>query len=498
MFSGINPPVINHGGGIIFFNQIESMKKMLLVMCPCFDIHFPPIGIALISGYLRENGIHAEVLDLNTRIFDNADIRLRNYWHPSKLACWMDQDYFTQHILPDLLPQLRDWAGYLAGKNDQIIGFSVFRSNLRLVIEIIKMIKEINPQKNIFFGGPACSIKGERDLVPPGLVDIYFVGEAEAALCELFKAYSQDGIIKKKSSAYYIEEDENKKTLLYARPIKDLNQVPFPDFREFELARYRNNRLPVLMSRGCSRRCAFCNDWVVWPQYRYRSAENVLAEISYHLRENNFFNFEFVDLAVNGCEKELLRFCDLVIARRIKINWIANFMVRKKHLSGLFEKMKQAGCILLRFGVESGSDKILKKMNKPFDVQDAQRSLAESFKAGIKNHLNIIVGFPGEGEDDFNATLSFLEKNVVFIDQIANIHPCYLTPGSLLEQQHEKYKITLPETDLSLRWTDESGSTYEERKEKAARLKEFVLKMEFGFDKKAGLILMDEELKEGR
>jgi radical SAM superfamily enzyme YgiQ (UPF0313 family) len=252
--------------------------------------------------------------------------------------------------------------------------------------------------------------------------------------------------------------------------------------------------IPVVGSRGCARRCAFCNDWIVWPNYRFRSAENIFTELLYHINNYTICDFEFVDLAINGKEAELGKLCDLIIANHIKINWVANFLIRPKINAGLFSKLRDAGCNVLRFGIESGSDKILKTMNKPFTIKDAEENLKQSYLAKIENHINLIVGYPGEDDNDFKATLSFVERNREFINRIANVHPCYLTPESELEKKYESYNIILPKESFSTHWYDKSGNTYAQRKARALEVKKLASRLDIQFEDKSALILLDEEL----
>ena len=158
--------------------------------------------------------------------------------------------------------------------------------------------------------------------------------------------------------------------------------------------------------------------------------------------------------------------------------------------------MKRAGCKALQFGIESGSQRILRKMNKPFSIDQAELILRSSFSAGIQNFINLLIGFPGETEEDFMETLCFLERNRQFIQGFGSITPCYLTPSSLLEHKCKEYDISYTDsTDFSLSWVDKQNNNYETRKQRISRLKEHIDHLKIPLDDINTQFFLDEELK---
>lgn len=473
----------------------KERADIILAICPPWDVDMPPLGIAYLSCYLRGSNFVPLVFDLNIDMFNNIPAHLKDSWRPSKLFCWTDKNFFENSLMPALSQYITFWAKKITATNISIVGFSISRANLRFTIELAKLIKQLDPHKVIIFGGHACSIEGERRLVPEGVVDIFVLGEGEKALVEILNLLSRGqeikelrGCIVKKGSVF--------SKFSPGELIENLDTIPFPNFKEFDLNKYKKKTLPLLGSRGCLNRCSFCNDWVVWPKYRFRSAGHIFKEIAYHIATYSVTFFEFVDLAINNSNSELEKLCDLIVDNQVKINWIANFIIKPIKNPNLFEKMKTAGCVALRFGIESGADKIIKRMNKRFNIAEAEKVLEQSYNAKIKNHLNFIVGFPGEDENDFLSSLSFIKRNVKFINRIANIHPCYLTPESEIEKNYKAYNIVLPRENFAVAWYDREGNTYEKRKDRAMKVKYLAKKLNIQFDDESALIFFEDSLKE--
>jgi radical SAM superfamily enzyme YgiQ (UPF0313 family) len=171
--------------------------------------------------------------------------------------------------------------------------------------------------------------------------------------------------------------------------------------------------------------------------------------------------FEFCDSSLNNNPNFLEKVCDALIKYSLNIKWIS--MIRPDNLSeNLLEKMKRSGCVHLRFGIESFSKRILKKMNKPFKLETALKSLQYSSKAGIINEVFLVVGFPTETEEDLNETISYIKEYSRYIDHVG-FSIFRIDYGSLIFKNPKHYGITnirLLENNLF----DESHYAYDEIK----------------------------------
>ncbi len=445
----------------------------------------PPLGLAYLSRFLRAHDFQPLVLDLNIEIFHSVSDKKKKYWSSSNLFYWTEKEFFDKKIKQAISDYLDSWAKFCVTTGIQVVGLSINRANIYATIEFMQKLRNNGFSGTMIVGGHGCSIEGERIRIPEGLVDIFVQGEGEQSLVD---------ILTKLSDTPQKRKEKAKDQILKAPPIKDIDSIPFPDFSEFSLEKYQHKRLSLIGSRGCVNRCYFCNDWTVWPRYRARKGELIFKEVSHHYNRYNIRSFEFVDLAISSSIKEFETFCDCVIRKGLEIEWIANFCIAEGLNKTVFEKFRRAGCCALRLGIESGSDKILAKYNKNFVISQAEEVLAMIHDASIETHINLIVGFPGERQEDFQATLDFVERNRDTITRIANVHPFYITPSSVVEKNHQKFGVIFPNHhDFALTWHDEEKSnTYELRKKRALQLKRHVKDLGLGFEDDTALVFYDE------
>lgn len=447
----------------IFEYLNKGSTDILLIICPAWDYKMPPIGLAYLSSYLKHNGLNPKILDLNIKFYNQAKEFYKRLWRTTNVRCWMEEDSFN-NIFREFKDQLDIYIKKIISANIRLIGFSILRSNLRFTIEVAKQIRSLDKDIKIIFGGHSCSIEGERETIPEGLVDAFVIGEGEETLCDIVTTAKKGGRLTGIPNTLVWENGKYFKSI--ERPlISDLDTIPYPTYSEFNLQEYYSSTIPLLGSRGCLRRCSFCDERY-WKKFRTRSAEHIFSEIKYHYKNYKVKDFKFNDLACNFDLDNLERLCELIINSGYDISWLSDAVVRKDMPFELFKKMKKSGCYVLRWGIESGSNRILKKMRKGFTIDEAEEFLEMSYKAGIINFVNIIVGFPGETEEDFLQTIEFLRKNERFIDVIPILDVCHVTPGSDLECNPDKYDIILPRENCWSTWFGLDGNTCTLRKER--------------------------------
>jgi len=125
----------------------------------------------------------------------------------------------------------------------------------------------------------------------------------------------------------------------------------------------------------------------------------------------------------------------------------------------------------LQWGLECGSDVVLKKMNKSrfFSVEEAGRVIRDCHDAGIRTSLFILVGFPGETAEEFVKTLDFIRDNHAWIDQVKSINSVHIITDTVIHKRPELFGVKLPERDYHYLWEGEGGNTTEERNRRIAK-----------------------------
>lgn len=452
---------------------VDKQVDILLVFCPSCDVVMPPLGVSYLSGYLKSKGLRCFILDINIHLFNTVKIKEREWWTCRYVRYWTEENLFNS--LRDLFQSKIDkFVDMIFSVDTKFIGFSVNFLNRLFTIEIIRRIRQRDKSKIIILGGPECFDECRNDRFPDEIVDIYIIGEGEETLFEVIDTYKKGGELKKISGAV-IKNDDVFSDYIPREPIRNLDSLPFPDFEDFHLSLFTFPKLPLLLSRGCIGQCAFCSDRVMFNYFRCRSAENILSEINYLINNYGIYNFQFNDLTCNGNIEELELFCDLIVKSRLKIKWVSNAISRKEMTYELLVKMKKAGCSAIYYGLESGSNRILKKMGKLFTMEEAEKVLENTHKAGILATVNIIVGFPGETEEDFLETCYFLRKNRSNIYMLGSLGLCLARCGSDMERRPERYEIIVHKDRIKERfWRGRDGNTFSLREERLNRIKLFI------------------------
>jgi len=438
--------------------------KVALISCPMWDIEFPPYNIALLSAVLRKNNFEADCFDLNGDFYKSA-LNEQYLWSlPDLYAFWQSTDnvgrLFDRNkiIINKFIIHLEPY---------QILGFTLQSLNFIFSIKLINAIKETFPQKIILGGGPECF----RNFSPENLMqykcfDAICCGEGELSLPELLskiknaKSWDTAGFFIKKGSDYL--DCGNRELVL------NLDDLPFADYRFLD---EKTEKISISTSRGCVYNCSFCHEKAHWSKFRYRSAESIIREIILAKERFPLLNFVYLnDSLINGNMKEFEKFCDLMISENLGINWGGHILVCKEMTRDFIGKMKLAGAQRLNFGIESGSDAVLKLMHKSFNRNLALRVLEDVKESGISFSVNLVVGHPGENEDEFNKTYIFV-KQIKDLTDCIHINPCYVLKGSDLHINYDRWGIMLPENYVTDWYLSDGSNNLQIRMDRVNALK---------------------------
>ncbi len=469
-----------------------------MVTCPPWSVISPHIGVAYVIGYLKAVGIKARLFDMNIDLFHALGTDFWDLWRDLQNKNEVNSlEWFRRvYTEPASRAVVDDYVERIIASQPKVVGFSVIYRNTHFANEIARLLKEKAPWILTVAGGPettTCYKGGDlwrlREIMPH--IDCFGIGEGEVPLRKLAMAVRRHQVeqfaaetigtwdhMKHRPVAAAkgipgILVVENLEEFHYekAEIVDDIDEIPTPDYSQFEIAKYGGGVWPFLFSRGCILKCAFCLSYATFGRYRSKSAEKNFKEIKEIVETYNINNFEFNDLEVNGDLETLSDFCDMVIEDNLKITWFGYFVARKDMTQPLFDKIRAAGCYRARFGGESGSTRVLKMMNKALTAEVFARNVEMSWKAGLETTINVIVGFPGETEEMFVETLEFIRATHPYLHHIANVSMCTLVPNSDLAKNPKKYGI-LPglDGDLNYRWRTVDGqNTFEVRLDRMVR-----------------------------
>ena len=431
---------------------------IVLVQAPGWGVNTPPLATAMLTSFARKHGYKVLPIDLNVEFFLNRPPEFDKTWELEQSLWFWETTDCVKRFKNAFGKELDAFVDLVIATNTPLVGFTVYNSSMYLSMELARLLKKRRPELKIIFGGPHVSrfLAGLWVIKDPA-VDAVAQGEGELTLIDVIERVKAGrplpdcpGLLVRANDQVV---DTGDRELL-----KDLNQVPAPDFADYAFELYRTpTRLPLMSSRGCPNRCIFCNERPFWKTFRYRTAENVFAEIQAQLARYPFINFlDFQDRLVNGMIRELDRLADLIIESGLKVNWSGQAAIRKEMTRELMIKLKRSGCVCLAYGLETPSSSLMLKIGKVLASGADANAIAEAHgKTGLGVTYNFMFGLPGETEEDAFEAHEFLRRNKKYgLAVNPSSHFCGFAPGTLAYEDPQRYSIDLSKGALYWESTD--------------------------------------------
>lgn len=387
----------------------------------------PPLWAALLCAYMRERGYSVLLYD-------------------AEVENWSYEE--TAQKIKEANPILA--AISVSGTNPSASTMNMTGTGI-----ILTHLKEMAPEVKTVLLGLHPSALPERTIMEEK-VDFVCQGEGFYTLPQLVDS------LKAKKDDYPIEGlwyKKDGKAVSNSRSslVKDLDELPMPAWDLLPMEKYRahnwhcfddiNDREPyavIYTSLGCPFRCSFCciNALFGKPGIRYRNPDVVIKEIDYLVKSYNVRNFKVIDELFALNESHVVRLCELIIERGYDLNMWAYARVDTVKET-MLRKMKQAGINWIAYGFESGSDKVLKGVNKGYNLDKVRSVIKMTYDAGLYIGANFIFGLP---DDDYDSMRETLEMAVEINAEWANFYSTMAYPGSQLYQQAIEEGWPLPET----------------------------------------------------
>jgi anaerobic magnesium-protoporphyrin IX monomethyl ester cyclase len=350
-------------------------------------------------------------------------------------------------MIKDYPMQAKGWgrvAGDIASFMPDLVVVSVTTPTFEHDLRACDIAKKINPLIRTIAKGAHFLVFDKEVLSRFSNLDLVIRGEPEITLSELAsgKEYSQiPGITFRKGSLIVRNSD---------RPfLDDLDALPFParDLLDNTLYRTPDTQQPIAFittSRGCPGRCVFCAaELVAGHTIRARKVDAVLREIRECLERYHIGNFFFSADTFTWDKKWVIELCKGIVQQGLKIRWGANSRVDTLD-EELVIWMKRAGCYVIGFGAESGSQPMLDKMKKGITVAQTAGAVNICRKHGMDTFLIFVIGLPWEDKDTIARTLEFVRNSrAAFIE----VNIAYPLPGTEYYDTAKKENL-FDESDL--------------------------------------------------
>lgn len=419
-----------------------------------------PLGLTYIAAVLEQDGHRVTIVDLNAEKMSTKDLRKKI-------------------------------------KGFDVIGITGMITEYQKVLELITTVRETLPFAKIILGGPLATTL-PKELLKRTQADFIVIGEGEKTTPELLRAiegetedYTVYGIAYKRDGYVVVTKP--------AVPIDDLDSIPFParhllnmkkyiknHFESFgyDLEGYSNIRsINLISSRGCPYDCTFCFKGMWGCKWRGRSAENIVDEIEFLIEKYNINGLFFNDDTFVLNKKRVFEFARLLKERKLDVVWDCNGRINLMQ-KDLLNIMYDAGCRGIAYGIESGNQSVLDKINKSITLDQIRKVIKLTKEAGLKVAGCFMIGMLDETKETIQNTIDFArELNLDFYGfSVTTPFPGTKLYDEVMERQlMSANKIPLREWNFGINANLTKDCTDNDIIEfKNEIFKEFTLKKQFG------------------
>jgi radical SAM superfamily enzyme YgiQ (UPF0313 family) len=352
----------------------------------------PQLGILNVAAVLEGCGDRPDIVDANSAYLKYAET-------PDGLRA----DAFAEHL-----------AELAIRSNADLYGFSSICSTYPLSVRVAREVKKRRPYAMILFGGPQASVVDVATLAAFPFVDFVLRGEVEQTLPLLVEELHQDYDYSRVGGLTYRDGTVVRRNA-NAPVIEDLDSLPAP---AYHLSSYLQNAkaASIELGRGCPFSCTFCstNDFFR-RKFRLRSPARVLKEMREIFAIYGISHFELVHDMFTVDRKRVVAFCEEMLGSKEGFTWDCSARTDCVDTE-LLELMARSGCRSIFFGIETGSRKMQRVIDKDLDLERARDVLAIAERLRLKTTVSLITGFPEEEWEDVRDTLR------IFTDSARHAH----------------------------------------------------------------------------
>lgn len=373
-----------------------------LINLPRYEIHRPPLSLAILSEICNQEGVDYACTDLSLHLWKT----LPNDFETIDTFC------ITGEIAPDCRQRLTQAidavvCDIVSRHPKTMFALSLLSTWSTPVCEIFCDSVRRHSDCEIVLGGQGLASQDwVQQQVDQGRIDHFLIGEGEI----IFRQFLQGQRTGPGINNFDFQQ------------IDDLDQhCVIPDYRGLPLDQYPyltdRPDLFITASRGCVRNCGYCDIAHQWKKYRYRDAQHVAAEMIAQFERHGIRDFFFTDSLINGSMKMLNELCDHLITYRQQhpqadFKWRGQYIFRPRDSvkESHIKKMVDAGVTYLIIGLETGSDRVRFDMNKKHTTDDAEWFLEMFKKYGIQCRLLMLTGWVTETLEDHHDTMALFSR----------------------------------------------------------------------------------------
>ncbi|MBU4013917.1 MAG: B12-binding domain-containing radical SAM protein [Proteobacteria bacterium] len=300
-----------------------------------------------------------------------------------------------------------------------IIGLTAVTPSIDRTVKLAYMIKRIYPFVPIVIGGPHFTAVPQKTMKDYPVFDYGVIGEGEHTIVDLVETLASG---RTPSTVPGVAIRENGKIFFSPprAPVKDIDALPFPAWdlldgfpHNYHPALFKYKRLPsthIISSRGCPSKCIFCDTSVFSRRIRFHSPEYILELVDYLVKKFNIKEIIFEDDQFLLKKKRVEKICEGILRSKWNITWSCSGRVNSVNDLKFLKLMKHSGCWQINYGIESGNQRILDFAKKEITIDQIEKAVRLTHKAGILSKGYFIFGLPYETEDTMQNTIEFAKS----------------------------------------------------------------------------------------
>ena len=328
------------------------------------------------------------------------------------------------------------------GPETKIVGITAITGQqIKYALNVTRIIKEKYPDVPVCWGGVHATLVPEQTVAHP-LIDFCIVGDGDLVFCELYERLRDGKSLEGLRGLLYKETDGEVKSNvgeIELRPvanndsyavirkngaadvIRDLDAMPELPYHLLPMDRYQvfftedgRKSATLNTSRGCPFRCKFCSDPVLNEgRWRGFSAERVLEKVDFLYENYGVRMIYFQDDYFPGSKRRFIEILEGLKKYKREVQW-CTLGIRADTLVKLddeqWDLLYESGCHSLEIGIESGNERVISMVNKAETLDEMREANRRLAKYDIKVKYTLIVGFPGETEEEINESVQFAQE----------------------------------------------------------------------------------------
>ena len=422
MLTLINPPSIKTLQGL----QMQSPN--------------PPLGLAYIAGAVRKAGLPYHVIDATGEALD-------------LIAPYPAQDKFRVQGM-----RFDDIVARIPAET-RIVGLHCNFSHLwPLTRMVAERVRAAFPEALLVLGGEHGTAVYDH-VLKNSPIDAVVLGEGDRTVLDLVAAQEAGQELSSVGGIAYRDGDGAIRTTGLSTRIREVDELPWPDWDSFPIREYIDRHqingmnigrsMPLLATRGCPYQCTFCSNPFMWTRrYVMRDPKRIVDEMAHYMAKYDVVNFDFQDLTAIVNYRWATALCEEIIGRGLEITWQLPSGTRSEVFDEkLLRLMHRAGCRALSFAPESGSEEILESVKKQVDLDSLIEAVTLAVKADLKVSCFFVIGFPKDRPDTLRQTMTLIRKIALIGVHDVSVTKFVPYPGSeLFRALQRSGKIDMDDT----------------------------------------------------